>query len=130
VAKFAEAHDDWDDVLEGVGKIQLTLAVQESIIDSENSAELMYELAKDPKELKRICNLTPLAAAKEIGKFESRFLKPSASSEKQKTSSAPTPVTPVRTRGASSSKSIYDENLSQSDYEALRREQLKNRAGF
>lgn len=127
VEEFKTAHDDWDDVLENVGSIQLTIPIQTAIVESENSAELMYELAKQPKELERIVSLSPLMAVKELGKFEARLAKTSEPSTETKTSKAPKPVTPVRTRGASSSKSIYDPDISQNDYEKLRAEQIKAR---
>lgn len=128
VNSFKASHDDFDDVLENVGNIPLSITVRESIVDSENGPELMYELAKNPKELQRICSLTPINAAREIGKIEARFSKTSESSSvEKKTSKAPAPVTPVRTRGSISTKSIYDaENLSQREYEKLRAEQIKS----
>lgn len=128
VNRFAKAHVDWDEVIEGVANTQLSLTVQESIIDSEQGPELMYELAKNPKELARICSLSPIAAAREIGKIEARFSKPSEPSELKIKPKAPAPITPVRTRGASTVKSIYDESLSQREYEKIRAEELKQRA--
>lgn len=126
VNKFKKAHEDFDDVLDNVSEIPLSMTVRESIVDSENGPDLMYELAKNPKELDRICKLGPIAAAREIGKIEARLSKPSETSLKKLTSNAPAPVSTVRARGTAVAKSIYDKGLSQSDYEKLRREQRKS----
>lgn len=123
VQSFRDAHDDFDEALTNVAGIHITMAVQDSIIESDVGPQMMYALANDPKEFKRICSLPPLAAAREMGKLEAKFSKPvSKSSNETKTTKAPKPVTPVRTRGATTAKSIYDESLSQRDFEKLRAE--------
>lgn len=130
VSKFAEAREDWDDVIESIGTMPLTLAVQESIIESDMGPELMYEFGKNPDELKRICALAPLLAAKEIGRIEARLSKPAATEEK-KTTKAPPPIAPVKARaGNAVKKSIYDPDLSQRDFERLRIEQIKSRSAY
>lgn len=129
VTEFKKSHedfqDDWDDAIKEVGETNLSLTVREVIVNSDLGPELMAELSKDPKEFKRICSLHPLDAAKALGKIEARFSKTSETSKEKKTTKAPAPVTPVRTRGSTSMKSLYDENLSQRDFERLRAEQLK-----
>lgn len=127
VSKFMASHDDWDDVVEAVGNVRTSITFDQAIVASEHGPEIMYELAKNPKELARICALSPIQAAMELGKVESRITKPSDSSDKKTTSKAPPPISPVRTRGASNVKSLYDESLSQHEFEKLRAEQLKLR---
>lgn len=66
------------------------------IWESEIGPEIAYHLAKNPDEALRICNLTPLAQAREIGKIEAALApKPPAV---KKPSSAPEPITPVGSR--------------------------------
>lgn len=120
VTKFSDDHEDWDDVIEVVAKQPLSITVQEAIINSELGPDLMYELAKDPKELKRICGLTPIQAAMALGKIEARLTKSDSPKETKLTTKAPAPVTPVRTRSGSATKSIHDENLTFREYENLR----------
>lgn len=131
VTKFAESHDDWDDVIEAVGKTQLSLTVQEAILNSSQGPELMYELAKNPKELKRICSLSPVAAAMELGKIEGRVGSPDKESKtKKQTTNAPAPVKPVRTKGTAISRNIEDPNVSQREFERMRNEQIKQRSRY
>lgn len=128
VEAFKEKHEDFDDVLADVADVRVSLAVQELILESDNGPELMYALAKEPEELERICKLSPLQAAREMGKFESRLTK-SGSPKEIKTTKAPKPVNPVGGGGSGGAKkSIYDPGISQQEYEALRREQMKKRA--
>lgn len=127
---FAEKNADFDEALADVDDIVISPAVRDIILTSENGPELAYELAKNRDEFARICKLPSLAAAREIGKIESR-LTPKSSSEKtesKKITSAPKPLAPVGTGGKGSTpKSIFDPNLSQSEYERLRKEQIKKR---
>lgn len=130
---FKETTSDWDDVVEEVSDIPMSLAVQDIILNTENGPELAYALAKDRQEYKRICALSPLAAAREIGKFEVRIAKESSAESKEvKTTKAPTPIKTVGSKsGAGAKKSIYDADLSQAEYERLRAEQTAKRAqGF
>ena len=126
VKTFVEKHDDFSDLMEEVDDIIVPVAVQEIIVESENGPLLMYELAKNRKEFERICSLSPLSAAKALGKFESGLDSSDDNKNKlNKISKAPHPPTPIRSKSANSvKKSIYDSELSQAEYEALRRRQL------
>ena len=126
VQSFKEAHADFDDVLEDVNDVPMSITVQQAILSADNSAELMYQLAKHKDEYKRICALPPIAAAKELGKFEVKYLKASSDETPTPTTTkAPKPVSPVRGgKGSSVRKSIDDPNLSQREYERLREEQI------
>lgn len=128
VKSFVEDHDDFNDLIESVEDIPMPMAVQEAILDSENGPELMYELAKNKKEYARICALPALAAAREIGKFETKFVKSSEGKPVIKQSKAPAPISPVGAKGSAVKKSISDPNLSQREYERLRDEQEAKRA--
>lgn len=129
VNAFKSEHDDFDEALEDVDDIPISVAVQEVILDSDNGPELMYELAKNRAEYARICALSPLAAARELGKFESKLNASSDGGPKEvKKTKAPAPITPVGSKSASSGKkSIFDPNLSQAEYERLREEQRARR---
>lgn len=103
--EFVKTHPDFTDVvaeLDDASEVSLTL--KEVILNSENGPELMYQLAKNRKEFERINALTPLAAAREIGKFESKFAKPSAATDETKTTRAPAPVNPISGKGTVSTK--------------------------
>lgn len=124
VNDFKSEHDDFDEVIDSVSDIALPPHVQEAIIDSEISAELMYELSKDSDTLERIAQMGPRQAAKEIGKFEAR-IEAKRQPEKNpeiKTTKAPKPITPVGATAAST-KSLED--LDYDDYYTARMAQLK-----
>ena len=102
--------------------------VSELFITSEHGPALMYELAKNTKELERISKLSPIQAALEIGKLEAKITsssKSAAPSVEKKATKAPAPIDPVGGKGGSVKKSLSDPNLSQAEYEKLRREQMK-----
>lgn len=126
IDEFKSKHDDFDELMENTVGIMLPAALQESIIDSDQSAELMYELAKDPKELKRICSLSPLATAREIGKIEARLtkVKPESSSKKINKTEDPKPITPVRAKGSVIPKG-YRDDMSMREYDEWRKSQSK-----
>lgn len=122
---FEETHEDYREVLESVDSIQLSVTVKEAIVTSDVGPALAYELAKNPKELERICALgNSNAAARELGKIEARLeSKAPDKAEPKKTTKAPEPITPVGSKGASVEKSIFDPDISQRDYARLRAKQ-------
>lgn len=127
VNSFVQSHSDFHEVLEEVSDVRLSGVVQELIIESDLGPDLMYHLAKDQDELERICALTPLAAAKAIGRLEIKLGGSKNENEKlnnKKISKAPSPPTPIRSKSEKSGKkTIFDEDLSQAEYEALRKRQ-------
>lgn len=131
VSEFKAKHADFDEVMDDVDDIPMSLAMQSVFLESENGPELAYELAKNREEYERISKLGPLAAAKEIGKLEAKLAKEAQvqSEEKEiKTTKAPKPIEPVGKAAGTVRRSIFDKDLSFSDYERLRREQMRKRA--
>jgi hypothetical protein len=131
VNAFAEKTADYEEVIESVGDMSLSVSIQDLLIASENGPELLYELAKNRTEFERINKLGPLAAAREIGRFEARFIKASEDPkpEPKKTTQAPKPIAPVGGKSGKVEKSIYDATLSQREYEALRDKQTRKATG-
>lgn len=129
VKSFSEKNADFSDVMAEVDDIQVSPIVQEIIVTSENGPALAYELAKNRAELERICKLTPIAAARELGKLEAKVA--STSDEKKpepkKITKAPTPIAPVGSKGGHVEKRLDDPSLSQREYEAIRRKQMAAR---
>lgn len=131
VETFKAKHEDFMERLEDVADVPMSITLQELIIGSEVGPSLMYELAKNREEFERIAKLPPLAAAREMGKLEARVS--SGASLEKKTDSkrvteAPRPLDPVGKGTAGRvAKSIDDPNLSQYEYERIRREQMKRR---
>lgn len=129
VKSFAEKTKDFQDVLENVDDIPVSATVQELIVTSDNGPELMYELAKNRDEFERISKLSPLAAAREIGRIETKLQKASSEVEtpKPKITKAPKPIEPVGSGKGTIAKTIYDPNLPFTEYERIRREQMRQK---
>ncbi len=124
---------DLDDVFEEVAHIRPCPALQEAIITSDVSAQVAYELAKNPEEFERINKLSPLLVAKEIGKIELRLSKAAEeksakiAEEKTKTTKAPAPLKTLAGKAvATTTKSLYDsENMDFKEWNRLREAELK-----
>ena len=87
---------------------------------SEVGHDLMYQLAKNPAEVRRLSLMPPHLAAYELAKHEAKITaKPSPG---KKISSAPNPIHPVG-GGETSVPDLSDPNISTADYMKLRREQ-------
>jgi hypothetical protein len=119
VKDFAKSTEDFNDVVSEVDDIALTAGLQEVLISSEVGPELMYELAKNRKELERINALGPLAAAREIGKIEARLSKSQSPSKEAKQTKAPQPISPVGNKGSGKAAKNPD-NMSFSEYKIWR----------
>lgn len=114
VQEFAKSHGDFDEVISEVDDIPMSLAVQQTILDSDNGPKLMYELAKNKEDYKRICSLQPLQAARELGKIEARVSAETSSPQKEvKTPRAPKPLKPVTSASAVSTKAPDEMSLSE-----------------
>ncbi len=128
VKTLSATKDDWDDVQETFKNFGVSAAVEQLILDSEDlSAGVVYELGKDPELLQKICKMPYGQAARAIGRIEAKLEKTSTPLKKnEKQTKSLKPVTPVRTKGASVTKG-FKPDMSQSEYNAMREEQLKAR---
>lgn len=122
VSEIKKTHDDFDEVMEDVDDIMVSPSVQQIIIDSDFGPALAYELAKNKGEFERINKLSPLAAAKEIGKIEARLANQSESKKEIKVTKAPQPLKAV---GAGSKGTIQKspDDMSFDEFKAWRKTQ-------
>jgi hypothetical protein len=91
-------YDDFEQVAYNPS-LRITEVMAQSIQASDIGPEVAYFLGSNPKEADRISRLPAILQAKEIGKIE---VKLANSPPVQKTSSAPTPITPVTARSTGS----------------------------
>ena len=89
------------DYAEVVGQSDVPAAphVLESILDSDVGPQLAYHLAKHPDVAERLNAMTPVQAAREIGRLEAAVASPSATQPTppaKRTTTAPAPINPVR----------------------------------
>lgn len=128
---FAARQPDFQETLEGVDDVPMSVALQQEFLNSPHGPELAYRLAKDPAEFARIAKLPPMAVAREMGKLEARIALESASAKNpgtKKITQAPKPLSAMAGGNGTAAKSLSDPALSQSEYEAIRREQIKKRS--
>lgn len=94
-AQYGDArkvHKDFDEIA-----LNPTLPINQTIMDAamgESFAEILYALGKAPEKAAQISMMTPLQAAREIGKIEERILNPKKPTKKT-TTNAPEPIKPL-----------------------------------
>lgn len=128
IDKFRETNPEYDKVLgkfvKDHGDASFSIGLEEAVVTSDLGPAIIFELAKNPDEFDRINALSPLAAAREIGKIESRLSKPAQTEEKptkKVKSNAPKPVSPTGGKGPSGGKKNLSEITDFAEYEAARR---------
>jgi hypothetical protein len=118
------AMPDYDEVVGG-SDTPVAQHVIDAILESENGPGLVYHLAKNPDVAERLNGMSPLAAARELGKLEASLQKAatagqgSAAAPQQQAkevSKAPAPVKPLgqgRATPVDLSKSSMDDYIAQ-----------------
>jgi hypothetical protein len=130
--KFEDARDKYADFNEKVSNTSLALTIDllRVINESDDAGEIAYYLANNPKETKRIAELSPAKMAIEIGKIESKLSQPQTEAKlpTKKATQAQDPISPV---GGSNSipKTIYQAG-SQAEFEAMRKQSASRNNGF
>jgi hypothetical protein len=96
--KARDKYDDYEDVVYNP-KLRITDVMAETIQHSDIGPDLAYWLGSNPKEADRIARLSPIMQAREIGRIE---VKLADNPTVKKTTSAPTPISPVTARSSGS----------------------------
>lgn len=99
-----EKYDDYEDVVYNP-KLAITPIMAQTIQASDMGPDVAYYLGTNPKEAERIARMPAIAQAKEIGKIEAKL---TSSPPVKKTTSAPTPISPVSARSASTTLDTTD----------------------
>jgi hypothetical protein len=95
-------YDDFEQVAYNPN-LPITTVMAQTIQSSEVGPDLAYYLGTNPKEADRISRLQPFMQAKEIGRIEAKLI---SSPPVKKTSTAPSPISPVTAK--SNGNSAYD----------------------
>jgi len=136
VEQATTQHDDFAAVAYAVN-LDVSDVMVRTILESDNGAEVLYWLGKNPKESTRICGLdSELSAAREIGKIE-HILNDSAkqggngeTKPAPKLSQTPEPIQPLDSGGPGASAAETDLNkVDQATYNRIRRRQEEERYG-
>jgi hypothetical protein len=96
--------------------VPITPVIADILAESDMPAEVAYYLGKNRTEAIAISRMTPVAAARAIGRIESQIESPQPRTQ----TNAPPPIKPV---GGGPSVAKDPEKMSQKEYEAWRREQ-------
>ena len=118
--RLAKAYDKYDDFDEVVGEIKPVNPLSIAIMEEENGPDIAHYLGKNPKEIRRILDLSVNAQVREIGKLS---IKLSQTSEPKKPSKAPPPITPV-TGSGSATDTEYKPGMSPEAYAKWRAKNL------
>jgi len=111
VNTFKSETPDYNDVLQAAEDIQVSPAMNEAIITSDHGPAIAYHLAQHPEEAQRIAALSPVAAAREIGKIEAALAAETATpAPKARVSKAPAPAKTVKAAAESSEPDPSDFN--------------------
>lgn len=113
-----ETIKDYDAVI-GKSSIEVAPHVIQALLDSDRGPEVAYHLAKNPEQAARLNGLSPLSAAREIGRLEAS-VSVSPSPVVKPVSNAPEPITPIR-GGVTNSADPSDMSMAQ--YRAMRAKQ-------
>ena len=108
-----KAHADYDDLMETI-KIPVgpgVLAARQAMLEDEHGAELLYHLAKHPKELERIAALPPASAVLAVGRLSASLESPATENGQPRITGAPKPPPPSRRAGKTVSDDPDDPNL-------------------
>lgn len=104
---------DFDEVIKGAANLKVSPAVGQLLLESEKSAVIEYHFAKNPALLDRLNAMSPLAAAKEIGRLEDRLSLPNP---KTATKAAP----PINAPKGGAAPTVDLSKMSMADYVAYR----------
>lgn len=121
VVDFAKEKDDWEDVQDTFKKVQLPGWFEGLILESDDlSAQIVYELGKNPEELEKLSKLSYGKAERALGRIEARLATSSKTTKKEnKTGTLPKPINPVKPKGGTIPKG-YRDDMSQAEYNAWR----------
>lgn len=99
-----DKYDDYEDVVYNP-KLAITPIMAQTIQASDMGPDVAYYLGTNPREAERIARMSAIAQAKEIGRLEAKI---ASAPPVKKTTSAPTPISPVSARTTSTSLDTTD----------------------
>lgn len=106
------------DVVVGGSEAPISTHVGDAIMESDRGPELAYHFAKNPDVLSKLNDMSPVQAAREIGKLEATLsVKTTPAVPSKKLSTTPTPASTTVTQGRATTPALatasMDEYMSQ-----------------
>lgn len=114
--------EDYDEVMAST-EVRFSESVAIALLDSPSGPRLAYYLKSHPDEARKLAGLSPVAAAREIGKLEAGLTK--APAPKPKTSAPPPPK--PENRGRQAEADLYSPNIPIGDYIRRRNKEIAER---
>lgn len=120
---FAAAHPDYEEVAKAE-HVPITKDMAEAIIESDDAPAIAYYLGQNLEEASAIAAMTPIAAARAIGRIEAKLsaktAAPAPTTPTKTVTRAPEPVTTLS--GSPAVTKSYDE-MSMEEYDATRKKE-------
>lgn len=120
---FAAAHPDYEDVAKAE-HVPINQAMAEAIIESDEAPAIAYYLGQNLEEAHAIAQMSPIAAARAIGRIESKLSAKtsvqSPATPAKTVTRAPEPVTILS--GSPAVNKSYDD-MSMDEYDAVRKKE-------
>lgn len=122
-AAAAKERPDYQERMEDIADIPMSITIQRELMDDERGPEILYELAKDVEEYKRICALPATACARALGMFEAKLSGVMPKVTETKTTKAPKPPSPIGSGKTTSTKDPSDMDFD--EFKVWRQKQLR-----
>lgn len=120
---FAAAHPDYEEVAKAE-HVPITKEMAEAIIESDDAPAIAYYLGQNLEEASAIAAMTPIAAARAIGRIEAKLSAkpsvPTTTTPAKTVTRAPEPVTTLS--GSPAVTTSYDD-MPMAEYDAARRKE-------
>lgn len=120
---FAAAHPDYEEVAKAE-HVPITKEMAEAIIESDDAPAIAYYLGQNLEEASAIAAMSPIAAARAIGRIEAKLSAkpsvPTTTPPAKTVTRAPEPVTTLS--GSPAVTTSYDD-MSMAEYDAARRKE-------
>ena len=124
----AERYEDFEEIA-GNSRVEVSKAIEELIITSEEGPDLQYYLGSHPDWAKKLLTMSPAKQLMEAGKVLAKLTENSEQEEESEPRpKKPGPPAPIRPLGGSSTKSSVPlDELDYQEYRKLRDTQIKNK---
>lgn len=122
VVEASDRYPDFDEVVRDPS-LPITGEMVQAIADTENIAEVLYHLGKNPQEAGRLAQLQGNSLIREVGRLEAKL--ENGPQSQQKATSAPEPISP--TKGARTRREPKDDELSTEEWMKREFERMQQR---
>jgi DNA repair exonuclease SbcCD ATPase subunit len=131
-AELREEYPDFDDTLKAGDGVKVNPGPLKALLDcGENIPDLQYYLLKHPEEFERINAFTELGAARAYGRILEKLdlerdreapevVEPTKPATLRSVSKAPTPITPIRSKGTEGINTVINDKGEVTDGRAYR----------